>query len=111
MFTGLDFGWKRAVDLEVSMMLDHKKRRDIELYSSITKEKVIIDEMIVERASELEKIGFKAMDAIHISSAESAADIMLTTDDGILKNARRNSKLIMIGVDNPVRWLMNVLQN
>lgn len=49
------------------------------------------------------------MDALHISSAEGKADIMLTTDDYILMNARRNNKLIMIKIDNPVWWLMDVL--
>lgn len=51
------------------------------------------------------------MDALHVSSAERAADFMLTTDEGILRKARANRKYIMIEIDNPVRWLMNVLQD
>ena len=98
-----------AIDFEISMMRDYKKRRDVELYISLSREKTIMDNAIVNRASELEKIGFKAIDAMHISFAESSADVMLTTDEGILRNARRNSKLIMIEIYNPVWWLMNVL--
>jgi hypothetical protein len=100
-----------AIDFEVSMILDDKKRRDVELQAFCFKEKIVMDEEIINRAAELEKIGFRAMDALHISSAESSADIMLTADDNILMNARRNNKLIMIEIDNPVRWLMNVLQD
>ncbi len=100
-----------VIDFEVSMVHDSRKRRELELQASIFREKIIVNERIIKRASELEKIGFKAIDAIHISSAESKADIMLTTDDNILMAARRNSKLIMIEIDNPVWWLMNVLQD
>jgi hypothetical protein len=98
-----------AVDFEITMILDYEKRRDVMLLTSISREKIAIDERIVQRASELENLGFKAMDALHISSAERAADLMLTTDDGILRKARANRKYIMIEIDNPVGWLMNVL--
>ncbi len=69
----------------------------------------MIDQKIISRASELENLGFKAMDALHISCAESAAEFMLTADDGILNKARTNRKQIAIEIENPVRWLMNVL--
>jgi predicted nucleic acid-binding protein len=81
------------------------------LLASLAKEKIIMDEMIIKRASELENLEFKAMDALHISSAEIAADIMLTADDGILSKARTKGELIAIEIENPVRWLMNVLQD
>jgi len=79
------------------------------LLASLAKEKVMIDQKIISRASELENLGFKAMDALHISCAESAAEFMLTADDGILNKARTNRKQIAIEIENPVRWLMNVL--
>ncbi|MDD2754361.1 MAG: hypothetical protein PHS80_02420 [Methanothrix sp.] len=98
-----------AIDFEISAMMDQKKRTDVFVLASLAKEKIATDEIIIKRASELEKLGFKTMDAAHISYAESAADIMLTADDDILRNARRKRNQIDIEIENPVRWLINVL--
>jgi hypothetical protein len=100
-----------AIDFEVSSILDREKRSNVSLLASLAKEKITMDEMIIKRASKLENLEFKAMDALHISSAEIAADIMLTADDGILSKARTKGELIAIEIEHPVRWLMNVLQD
>ncbi len=100
-----------TIDFEVSAVPDQEKKANIALLSSIAKTKIIIDEEIIKRASELESLGFRAMDALHISSAEKAADVVLTVDDGILSKARTNRRQIAIEIENPVRWLMNVLQD
>jgi predicted nucleic acid-binding protein len=100
-----------ATNFEISAMLGQEKRANVTLLASLAKVKVMADEEIIKRASELESIGFRAMDALHISSAENAADVMLTVDDGILSKARTNRRRIAIEIENPVRWLMNVLQD
>ncbi|MCT7971078.1 hypothetical protein [Laspinema olomoucense] len=47
--------------------------------------------------------------AIHLASAErTRADIFLSTDDRLIKKAKRNIQLIHVPVDNPVQWLLNV---
>jgi predicted nucleic acid-binding protein len=42
------------------------------------------DDLLEERAEELEKSGLEAMDALHVASAERAGAIMLTTDDVLI---------------------------
>ena len=77
-----------AVDFEISAVTDQKKRTDISVLASLVKEKIKTDKRIIKRASELEELGFHAMDAAHISYAERGAEVMLTTDDDVLRTAR-----------------------
>ena len=65
----------------------------------------------LRRAEELEKAGFDSYDAVHLASAEiGKADVFLTTDDQILKVANRKKSLFSLIVENPVKWLEEVLK-
>ena len=99
-----------AIDFELSAIVDPKKKADASVLASIAKEKIKTDREIIERAMEIEKLGFESMDSAHISYAERAADVMLTVDDDVLRIARIKSSQILIEIENPVRWLLNVFQ-
>ena len=61
------------------------------------------------RAAELENLGFKHYDALHIACAESGgADVLLTTDDRMLRLAKRHSAQLQVRVENPYAWLQEV---
>ena len=78
--------------------------------SGFTKQVVEIKQKELGRARELEKIGFSGFDAIHLACAESGnADIFLTTDDRLLKKAKRYSKKIRVRVMNPLDWLKEMI--
>jgi len=100
-----------AIDFELSVVMDQKKRTDAFVLESLDKEKIKIDDRIIKRASELEKLGFRTMDAAHISCAERAADIMFTVDDDVLRVARIKRNQISVEIENPLRWLINVFQD
>jgi hypothetical protein len=52
---------------------------------------VPLDAQIIQRAKELEAVGYGAFDALHLSSAEAgAAEVLLTTDDRFIKRAGRS---------------------
>ena len=75
-----------AIDLEISRIPDEDRRLRVKMLYSVAKTKVRIDEEVEKRALDLEKLNFKAFDALHIACAEKAgADVMLTTDDKLLK--------------------------
>ena len=60
---------------------------------------------IVKRAESLMSLGLRSFDALHISAAETmSADWLLTTDDGILKFARRHATLLQVKIANPLDW-------
>lgn len=71
--------------------------------------KIPDDETILRKASQLENIGLKALDALYL--VQKSVEIMLTTDDEIVKTFRANKSIIKIRVENPVRWLMEVTEN
>jgi len=56
----------------------------------------------------LKKISLQAFDATHLASAEGNADILLTTDDRFIKRSK-NIKDLEISVENPLKWLEEVL--
>ena len=99
-----------VIELEISKIPDLDKRSKVEMLYSIAKESVRVDDDIERRALELRDLGFGSYDALHIACAERGADVMLTTDDKLLKNAIRNSDRLKVRVENPVRWLMEVLE-
>ena len=71
-----------------------------------------IDEDVDFRSQQLENLGFGLYDSFHIACAEVAqADILLSTDDRLLKNSVRHQGLLKISLDNPVTWLMNTYLN
>jgi predicted nucleic acid-binding protein len=52
---------------------------------------------------------YSATIALHIACAESAnVDVLLTTDDRLLRNAQSQTSAIEVKVANPVAWLMEV---
>jgi predicted nucleic acid-binding protein len=60
----------------------------------------------IERAETLEAIGYGAFDALHLACAEQAqADVLVTTDDRLLRQAARAIGKPMITVQNPIDWL------
>ena len=67
---------------------------------------VSISEIERTRGRDLEKLGFKRSDALHLACAESGnADIFLTTDDRLLRRAKRLSAKLYVRVENPYEWL------
>jgi predicted nucleic acid-binding protein len=79
--------------------------------SSLSDQVVELTDKVLTRAEELENAGFDSYDAIHLASAEHAnVDVFLTTDDQIVKVANRNRKLLTFLIENPVKWLEEVLK-
>jgi predicted nucleic acid-binding protein len=57
---------------------------------ALAKERVKVSRQAVRRAEELESHGLRGLDAIHIACAESGgADLLITTDDRMLRSSRR----------------------
>jgi predicted nucleic acid-binding protein len=62
------------------------------------------------RAESLQAFGFGQADALHLACAESAGvNVFLTTDDRLLRRARRCAHLLRVRVENPVSWYREVL--
>jgi predicted nucleic acid-binding protein len=99
------------IDVEINQIQNPYKKHKVLLLSGIAIYKVNLNEKIKSRALELQQMGIKLFDSLHIASAEEInADIVLTTDDKLLKRVKRIQE-ITIKIENPVHWLMEVTQN
>jgi hypothetical protein len=99
------------IDVEISKIQNPFKKHKVLLLSGLALCKVSLNEKIKLRACELQQMGIKLFDSLHIASAEEiGVNIMLTTDDKLLKKIRQIQG-ITVKIDNPVNWLMEVTQN
>ncbi len=96
------------VNLEVIQNPDAEGVRRVNLLLQSAHREVVFDTAEQSRATELEALGFHAFDAMHLACAESAqVDYFLTTDDKLLRRARRFARKLKIKVENPINYLLN----
>ncbi len=73
-------------------------------------EKILFNDKILLRAKDIEKIGIKPLDSIHIACAENyPANNFLTTDKDIIRKYNQNSTFFQIKIQNPIKFLLEVL--
>jgi predicted nucleic acid-binding protein len=83
-----------------------ERRAETEVFLSLASRRVEVDDAIVDRAGVLSRLGYGPYDALHLASAEAApADVLLTTDDDLLRRAARGLGHPRIPVRNPVSWV------
>ncbi|MEO8663820.1 MAG: PIN domain-containing protein [Bryobacteraceae bacterium] len=98
-----------VLGIEVSRNPDPERRRDAEALLFFANDVVVPNQEVADRAREVEKQGFGTFDALHIASAEQGGtDVFLTTDDVLLRRARRNITGLRLRVENPVLWYQEV---
>ena len=100
-----------AIDYEISKMPDNDKLLMVQILSTMHDAHVKVDAGVERRAVELKRAGLKSLDALHVACAEKGkADILLTTDDNLLSKALKNQRTLKVKVENPLRWVMEVLK-
>ena len=97
--------WNNVAQFEVEQTPDENRKKKLQLLMGQVDEVVNIDKSISARAKEFEEKGLQAFDALHLACAEDGADVFLTVDDDLLKQALSLEDL-KVPVNNPVVWLM-----
>jgi predicted nucleic acid-binding protein len=93
---------------ELSQMPDDERREKVELLLGVTSRHISLTAAIERRATELQTWNITPLDALHLASAEAArADYFLTTDDYLLRRARRHAEELKVKIENPARWLIH----
>jgi len=96
----------QALQMEIDQMPDPGHRSRLRRISERVSQSVVIGKKELDRARELEKSGFAGFDAVHLACAESGkADVFITTDDRLLKLAKRQAGQLQVKVDNPLSWI------
>ena len=94
-----------AIKYETLRMPDMDRMLEVGLIAKRMQIKVSPTPDVHRRALILENTGFSALDAVHLAFAEKAkANVFLTSDDALLKRARRCQESLDVIVDNPLRW-------
>lgn len=95
-----------VVLLETSRNPDPDRRQRVLSLAKSSPNIVGLNPDSIERARALEKLGFRSLDAIHLAVAESArCGLFLTTDDQLIRTARRHHGMLGLIVRNPLSWL------
>jgi predicted nucleic acid-binding protein len=111
-FSRKELTWlgSQALEIEIERMPDVESQLRVKRIIEYADQSIPIGDKVLERAQELESAGLHGFDAVHLACAESgAADIFLTTDDRLLKSAKRLSKKIRVKVENPLDWLKEII--
>lgn len=83
-----------------------ERRVEAETVLSLAVTSIEIDDAIVCRARNLVVLGYGPLDALHLAAAESAgSDVLLTTDDRLMKRTTRKLGNLQIPVRNPLSWI------
>ena len=103
---GYEWTASDVLRFESDQMPDAVRRDDVRALLSAASRLVALDRAAVARAAELERIGFRSFDALHLACAEAdSVDVFLTTDDRFLGRARRFADRLRVQVENPLTWL------
>jgi hypothetical protein len=98
-----------AIVLEISQTPDPERRRRVQVLASRAHRRVVVGQLELARAEQLERWRFSGFDALHLACAESSsATVFLTTDDKLLRKAAARAKELQVQVKNPLSWLREV---
>ena len=96
-------------DDELRKTPEGARKRQMQIWAALAMSKVDITQQIESRSRKLAQKGFKDYDALHIACAEAGnADVLLTTDDRMLRLAAKHKDLLQVRVENPLQWLREV---
>ena len=91
---------------EANRTPDLEERTQIKTWLTFAYQTVHIGAGEISRGLQLETLGFKERDALHLACAESGeVNFFLTTDDRLLSRAKRYPNRLHIHVENPYTWL------
>ena len=96
-----------VVEEEVNNTPDSERRQRVRNMLRAAHVTVALTDTGIERARDIKALGFRTYDALHLACAEQASvDVVLTTDDRVLRTATRHAEKLTVRVANPLDWLL-----
>ena len=98
-----------ALEMEIGNTKSVFRKTALKATTMHTELTVKISENIHNRAIRLTTLGLKFLDTLHIACAEAGgAEILLTTDDKLIKLYQRSILEFDLKVKNPTEWLKEI---
>jgi predicted nucleic acid-binding protein len=99
------------MNYEISQTNDEERKQRLRSLVSHASEFVPVERKIHARAKEIqEQLGVKTYDALHLACAEQGkANVLLSTDDKLIRAAKRNDVALKVEVENPLVWLQKMV--
>jgi len=95
-----------VLNLEIEQTTEPTRKARIKLLMTAIHRVVSVQVAEEKRGKELSALGLPAVDALHIACAETGgADVFLTTDDRLLRQATRLAAQLRVPVENPLTWI------
>jgi hypothetical protein len=97
------------VEREIAACPDFEKAELVRETLRLAKTRIEVGDPELDRWDELKNAGFGDLDALHIACAEVAdCDLLLTTDDKLIKRAQARSRMLRVRVMNPLTFVTEV---
>lgn len=95
-----------VVNFEIQQTPNAERRYEVQLLTRHAQQQILLTPAITQRTAELKRLGFTTYDAFHLACAEAVpVEVLLTTDDAMLKRSRRMPSMLRIQLQNPLEWL------
>ncbi len=95
------------LEQELGAIRDANRREAVMAMLSAQDESIVVGQTEYDRSVELMRLGFRRLDSLHVACAESArCDVLLTTDDQLLRKGARHADRLRVEVRNPLDWLL-----
>jgi predicted nucleic acid-binding protein len=90
------------LEFEIRQDTDQERRRRVSSLLRLVRERVEVSDAVAGRARALERLGLRGLDALHVASAETgAADLLITTDDRMLRRGARAASDLRVRLVTP----------
>jgi predicted nucleic acid-binding protein len=97
------------IDREVAACPDLEKAELVGETLRLAEQRVVLTTADVERFRELDGLGFRKLDAMHLACAEAGhCEYFVTTDDKLIKRAKAHRKTLAVSVVNPLTFVTEV---
>jgi predicted nucleic acid-binding protein len=98
-----------ALEAEIAQISNPEQLQQVKIALQLAHIRVLDSPSLQARIAKLTQMRFSFYDAAHIASAEKGrADILLSTDDRLVRRAKRFTDTILVKTDNPLNWLTTI---
>lgn len=106
---GWDLVGSAVLKAEARATPDADRRKRVLDLMEAAKWELAVDRTDLARARDIQRLGFRPFDSLHVACAERAGvDVLLTTDDRLVRLAKRQTQGLRVRVENPLVWLGEV---